>query len=90
MRLDKYTIKSQEAIQEAQQLAALKGHQQIDPLHLLACLLKQQQGVVIPIINKLGANKEEILAKTQDTIESLPQVSGAQGQYISNELNDIF
>ena len=90
MRYDKFTIKSQDAIQEAQQLAASKGHQQLDPLHLLACLLKQQQGVVIPIIKKLGADKDEILAKTLRSIESLPQVSGAQGQYIGNELNDIF
>ena len=90
MRFDKFTIKSQEVIQEAQQLAATKGHQQIDPLHLLACLLKQQQGVVVPIIKKLGANKDEILDKTLSAIESLPQVSGAQGQYINNELNDIF
>jgi ATP-dependent Clp protease ATP-binding subunit ClpB len=90
MRFDKFTIKSQEVIQEAQQFAASKGHQQIDPLHLLACLLKQQQGVVVPIIKKLGANKEEILDKTLNAIELLPQVSGAQGQYIGNELNDIF
>ncbi len=90
MRFDKFTIKSQEVIQEAQQLAATKGHQQIDPLHLLVCLLKQQQGVVVPIIKKLGANSDEILDKTLSAIESLPQVSGAQGQYIGNELNDIF
>ena len=90
MRFDKFTIKSQEVIQEAQQLAASKGHQQIDPLHLLTCLLKQQQGVAIPIIKKLGANKDEILSKTTKALESLPQISGDQGQYIGNELNDIF
>ncbi|MEE9605718.1 MAG: ATP-dependent chaperone ClpB [Candidatus Scalindua sp.] len=90
MRFDKFTIKSQEVIQEAQQLAATKGHQQVDTLHLLACLLKQQQGVVVPIIKKLGANKDEILDKTLSAIESLPQVSGAQEQYINNELSDIF
>ncbi len=90
MRLDKFTIKSQEAIQEAQQFAASKGHQQVDPVHLLVCLLQQQQGVVVPILKKLGANSDEILAKTQDVVESLPQVSGFQGQYVSNDLNDIF
>lgn len=89
MRLDKLTIKSQEAIQEAQQFAASKGHQQVEPLHLLVCLLKQHQGVVVPILKKLGVDSDEILAKTQDAVESLPQVSGAQGQYISNDLNDI-
>jgi ATP-dependent Clp protease ATP-binding subunit ClpB len=90
MRLDKFTIKSQEAIQEAQQFAASKGHQQVDPLHLLVCLLQQQQGVVVPVLKKLGVNSDEILAKTRDAVESLPQVSGVQGQYISNDLNDIF
>ena len=89
MRLDKFTIKSQEAIQDAQQFAASKGHQQVDPLHLLVCLLQQQQGVVVPILKKLGASSDEILAKTQNAVESLPQVSGFQGQYISNDLNDI-
>ncbi len=90
MRFDKFTIKSQEAIQEAQQFAASKNHQQLDPLHLLFCLLKQQQGVVIPIIKKLGANKDVILTKTEKAINSLPQVSGSQGQFIGNELNEIF
>lgn len=89
MRLDKFTIKSQEAIQEAQQFAASNGHQQVDPLHLLACLLQQQHGVVVPILKKLGANSDKILAKTQDAVDSLPQVSGAHGQYISNDLNEI-
>lgn len=90
MRYDKFTIKSQEAIQEAQQYAASKNHQQLDPLHLLFSLLKQQQGVVIPIIQKLGANKDVILTKTEKAINSLPQVSGSQGQFIGNELNEIF
>ena len=76
-------------MQEAQKLAASVSHQQIEPLHLIASLLKQEQGVVIPIIKKLGANKDEILKKTLHAIEKLPQVSGAQGQYISNELNNI-
>ena len=74
---------------EARKLAASESHQQIEPLHLSASLLKQQQGVVIPIIKKLGANRNEILEKTLHAMEKLPQVSGAQGQYISNELNDI-
>ena len=57
MRLDKFTIKSQEAIQEAQQFAASKGHQQVDPLHLLACLLQQQHGVVVPILKNWGKQR---------------------------------
>ena len=82
MRLDNFTIKAQEAIQEAQQFAQSKNHQQIDSLHLLVCLLKQQQGVVVPVMKKLGVNNDEILAKTQKALEALPQVTGAQEQYV--------
>ena len=89
MRLDKFTIKAQDAIQEAQQLAGSKGHQQVDSLHLLVSLLQQQQGVVVPIMKKLGVNSDEVLAKTHKAVGILPQVSGTQGQYISNELKDI-
>ncbi len=89
MRLDKFTIKAQDAIQEAQQLAGSKGHQQVDPLHLLASLLQQQQGVVVPIMKKLGVDSDTVLAKTHKAVELLPQVSGVQGQYIGNELKDI-
>ncbi len=62
MRLDKFTIKAQDAIQEAQQFAASKGHQQVDSLHLLVSLLQQQQGVVVPVMKKLGVNSDEVLA----------------------------
>ena len=89
MRLDKFTIKAQGAIQDAQQFAGSKEHQQVGPLHLLVCLLQQQQGVVAPIMKKLGVNSDEVLAKTHKAIELLPQVSGAQGQYIGNELKDL-
>ncbi|MCP4374195.1 MAG: type VI secretion system ATPase TssH, partial [Deltaproteobacteria bacterium] len=90
MRLDNFTIKAQDAIHEAQQFAQSKGHQQIDPLHLLVCLLKQQQGVVVPIMKKLGVDNDEILAKTQKAVESLPQVTGAQEQFVSKELKGVF
>ncbi len=89
MRLDKFTIKAQDAIQGAQQFAGSKGHQQVGSLHLLVSLLRQQQGIVVPIMNKLGVNSDEVLAKTDKVVESLPQVSGVQGQYISNELKDV-
>jgi len=89
MRLDKFTIKAQDAIQESQQFAGSKGHQQVEPLHLLVSLLKQQQGVVVPIMKKLGVNSDEVLAKTDKAVQLLPQVSGVQGQFISNELKDI-
>jgi ATP-dependent Clp protease ATP-binding subunit ClpB len=92
MRLDKLTIKAQEAIQEAQQLAQSKGQQQIESVHLLSALIEQEQGIVGPILEKLGVNKDFVYSKCQDAIEKLPQVSGPAGfgqVYISPELNEI-
>ena len=92
MRLDKLTIKAQEAIQEAQQLAQSKGQQQIESVHLLSALIEQEQGIVGPILEKLGANKDFVYSKCQDVIERLPQVSSPAGfgqVYISPELNEI-
>ncbi len=90
MRLDNFTIKAQGVIHDAQQFAQSKGHQQIDSLHLLVCLLKQQQGVVVPIMKKLGVDNDKLLSKTQKAVESLPQVTGAQEQFVSKELKDVF
>jgi len=92
VRLDKLTIKAQEALQEAHQLAQQKGQQQIEPVHLLAALLQQEQGVVGPILDKLGVNCQAIHAKCLEAIDRLPKVSGATafGQmYVSPELNDL-
>ncbi len=92
MRLDKLTIKAQEAIQEAQQLAQSGGQQQIESVHLLSALIKQEQGIVGPILEKLGVSKDLIYERCQETIERLPQVSGtsAMGQvYVSPELNEV-
>ncbi|HEY3281037.1 MAG TPA: Clp protease N-terminal domain-containing protein, partial [Armatimonadota bacterium] len=56
MRLDKLTVKSQEALQEAQNLAQTAGNPQVDVEHLLAALLRQPDGIVPPILQKLGVN----------------------------------
>ncbi len=55
MRFDKFTLKVQEAIQEAQTLAGSYGHQAIEPEHLLVSFLRQEEGIVGAILNKLGA-----------------------------------
>ncbi|MCQ4573913.1 MAG: ATP-dependent chaperone ClpB [Candidatus Brocadiales bacterium] len=92
MRLDKLTIKAQGAIQDAQQLAQSKGQQQIESVHLLSTLIGQEQGIVGPVLEKLGINKDLLYSKCQEVIERLPQVSGPTtiGQvYISQELNEI-
>ncbi len=93
MRFDRFTIKAQEAVQDAQQIAESKGHQQIDTLHLLAALLQQEHGIVTPILQKLGADKDSIYVKVMSSLDRLPQVRGATplGQiYITPQLKDVF
>src|SRR3990172_7923294 len=60
MRLDKFTVKAQEALQAAQALADRQGHQALEPEHLLAELIDQREGVVGPVLAKLGARSEAI------------------------------
>ncbi|MEP9412010.1 MAG: ATP-dependent chaperone ClpB [Candidatus Brocadia sp.] len=93
MRFDKFTIKAQEAVQEAQELAESKRQQQILAVHLLEVLLTQEQGIVVPLLKKLGINTDAVLDKTIAAVNKLPQVSGsgAPGQaYVSAELRDTF
>lgn len=93
MRFDKFTIKAQEAVQEAQELAESKRQQQILAVHLLEVLITQEQGIVTPLLKKLGIDTDAVLDKTIGVINKLPQVSGsgAPGQaYVSAELRDTF
>ncbi|KKO18960.1 MAG: ATP-dependent chaperone ClpB [Candidatus Brocadia sp.] len=93
MRFDKFTIKAQEAVQEAQELAESKRQQQILAVHLLEVLITQEQGIVMPLLKKLGVDTNAVLDKTMNVVNKLPQVggSGAPGQaYVSAELRDTF
>lgn len=93
MRFDKFTIKAQEAVHEAQELAESKRQQQILAVHLLEVLLTQEQGIVVPLFKKLGIDTNIILDKTMAAVNKLPQISGsgAPGQaYVSAELRDTF
>src|SRR5262249_50941614 len=75
-RLDKLTVKSQEAVQRAQNLAADKGHPEIDPLHLLAALIEDKEGVARPILEKIGVNIPQLERQVQGELDRKPQVSG--------------
>src|SRR5437879_6535973 len=77
MNLQKFTIKSQEALQNAHEIAANYGNQSIEPEHLLAALVQDGEGIVGPILQKLGANLDYIKIKINGAIEHLPKVSGA-------------
>ncbi len=90
MRLDKFTVKSQEALEAASALAGQKNHQEITPVHLLLSLLGQDDGVVIPIIQKLGARPEMVQDKLEQEIAAIPKVYGGTGQaYMSPALNRV-
>jgi ATP-dependent Clp protease ATP-binding subunit ClpB len=92
MRFDKFTLKVQEAIQEAQTLAGSYGHQAIEPEHLLVSFLRQEEGIVGAILEKLGAKSNQLEQKLVGFLEKQPRVEGsATGQiYLSTRLNKIF
>ncbi len=91
MQQDKFTLKSQEAIQAAHALAQQKGNQEIKPEHLLKAILEQPEGVVVPVLQKMGVDPAVILSETNQLIDKLPQVSGSgAGQiYASQELRNL-
>src|ERR1041385_6469453 len=89
MRLDKFTLRGQEAIQSAIELAETNQHQQVEPEHLLIAMLEQPEGIVRPILGKLGANVAVILNDMQAAVARLPRVQGGQ-QYFSPRLSQVF
>ncbi|MEA2075512.1 MAG: ATP-dependent chaperone ClpB [Euryarchaeota archaeon] len=91
MRLDKLTVKAQEALQEAKNIADKYNQQQIDVEHLLLALVEQPEGIVIPILQKIGVDIDQLKARLDEHLRSLPQVYGGGGSidqlYISPRLN---
>ncbi len=78
MRLDKFTIKTQDAIRAAQERAESLETPLIEPEHLLGALLTQEDGVVSPLLRKLGTSPEPLLSGLQEHFASLPKVHGGQ------------
>jgi ATP-dependent Clp protease ATP-binding subunit ClpB len=89
MRLDKLTVKAQEAVQAAQSLADQHDHQAIEPEHLLLALLQQQEGVVSPLLAKLGARPEGIVRQLTTEIEKLPRVQGGGRRYVTPRFEGV-
>ena len=85
MRFDKFTLKGQENLQIAQQLAEKFGHQQIEPEHILRALMEQREGVIPSILGKIGADQQQVIEQLDVALEKIPKISGAgYGQvYIS-------
>jgi len=91
MRLDRFTIKAQEAIEGAQKVATDRSNQEITPEHLLAALLEQTEGVIVPLLKKVGANPEAIAVDLGGEIDKLPKVYGAEsGSHMSQTLRKVF
>jgi ATP-dependent Clp protease ATP-binding subunit ClpB len=83
LKFDKLTVKAQEALQAAQEFSARSGQQQIEPLHLLWALAAQGDGVVPPLLEKLGASPTTLSSEIEKQIARLPKVSGASEQSLS-------
>ncbi len=90
MQFEKFTLKSQEALQGAQALAGELMHQQIEPEHLLKVLIEQEDGIVPSILKKLGVEVEAVKAELEEALKSYPKVSGGGVQiYLSPTLGQI-
>src|SRR6202046_3043307 len=83
IRSDKFTVKAQEALQAAQELGERSGQQQIEPLHVLWALAAQGDGVVPPLLEKLGVSPALIASEAEKQIARLPKLSGASQQQFS-------
>lgn len=89
MDFNQYTIKSREAIQKAQQLAASVGNQAIEPAHVLKAMMEVEQDIVSFIIEKQGGNVDYIKNELTDIISRFPKVTGGSGNHLSNETNKV-
>jgi ATP-dependent Clp protease ATP-binding subunit ClpB len=89
LRFDKMTVKAQEALEEAQEIAARHENQSVEPVHLLAALVEQQDGVVPSLLTRLGMRPELIAQDIEREIARLPKVQGFTQQNLSRALNDV-
>src|SRR5579875_2063725 len=89
MKIERFTDKAREAIQEASELAQSHNHSQIEPEHLLAALLKQEGGVVVQVIQKAGGNVALVLRQVEQELERMPRVYGASEPGISPRLRKL-
>lgn len=89
MRFDRFTIRGQEAVQNAIGVAEKSENQQVEPEHLLVSMFEQEKGVVLSILGKVGANRQAIASEVEASIAKHPKVQGGQ-QFFSTRINSIF
>lgn len=91
MRFDRFTLKAQEAVQSAQEIAEKHNHQAIEPEHLLSALIDQEGGIVPSILQKIGANPSEVYHRLETELERMPKQYGTAVQaYVSANLKRVF
>ncbi|PSQ62877.1 MAG: type VI secretion system ATPase TssH, partial [Bacteroidetes bacterium QH_1_61_8] len=92
MNLQKFTVKAQEAVQKATELAASRNHQGIEPAHLLEAFLSDPDSVAVSILRRIGANVDRLRRQAEEALGGLPEVTGASAgdQYVGQELKKVF
>ena len=89
-RFDKLTLKATEALQAAQEIAAGRHHQNIEVEHLLLALLEQTDGVVLPLLKKLGVDPGRVKGDIEEALSRMPKVEGLVQTYLSPRLGKLF
>ena len=90
IRWDKFTVKSQEAVQAATNLALEHGNPELAPMHLLAALLQDKDGIIVPVLQKVGVPTEQLQSRAVDALSKLPKVGGASAQPgLSNAMQKV-
>ena len=90
MRLERLTIKSQEALAAAQELAEQRSHQEVAPEHLLSALIDQKDGVAPAVLRKIGVDIDGVLSALESSLDDLPQVTGRAAEtYAGRRLKDL-
>lgn len=92
MNLNKFTLKAQEAVQGALELAADRNHQALEPVHILKAMISDPESIAATIIKKLGSSPDVIQSRLDEALKNMPVVKGASvsGQYMSNDTTAIF
>ncbi len=90
MRFDQFTFKAQEAIQAAQKAADEMQHQAVDVEHLLLALVEQADGILLPLLQKVGTNPRQVATSLRQELGKVPKVYGPTQTYITPRLNEVF
>src|SRR3712207_3025210 len=85
MKLERFTVKAQEVLESAQAIARRRDHQELTPEHVMLAMLEQKDGLVAPMLQKVGADVNGVQKKVEAEVEKLPKVAGGN-TYLSNRL----